>query len=272
MLHKDAYIDLPGYKLPFNHSDILTEQDYEILENKIQPSEPINTKNLVWVSTSYTNTNASNRKVSLMAYISNKDVLNSLAEYLEQNFKKDIIGLHPWGHYSKVLAVSLITFSNNTPWHREGFNADWTSKHFEDQYNRRYPYQRFNYAINFPFYVKDAHRTKVEFAKTKRPIQDIENKLIVDMMRNSSSTEMQKGITVSTSLDQIIDTDRWKEHIDVFSVKQGYDCPYIINLSSYHKVTTSNATRLSLRLMGSAKYNWQNIEDFYNNNELLLNA
>lgn len=269
MLHKDCFIDLPNLELPFNHTDILTDIDYELLESSKTPTGAVNSKNITWFNSGHTNTDLSNRKVSLMGMITDATILKEIKNFYRNNFKEDIVDFSFFGPAKHIMGVTLITFSDNTPWHREGFNPDWTSRNFEQQFTQRHPYKRFNYAINFPLYVKDGHKTKVEFAKTTRPIQDIENRLMVDMMRKSSVEEKFKGISVSTSLDQINDADKWKDNIHVIDTKHGYDCPYIINLSSYHKVTTTNATRLSLRFMGSNKYTWNDLENFYNKGELL---
>jgi len=272
MLHKDAYIDLPGFELPFTHSDIFTEQDYEILESTTVLKESVKTKNMLWIGGDGYNTNITNRKVSLMAFITDKEFQKQLKQYYRQTFRRDIIEIERTSLLTPIISVSLITFSGTTPWHREGFNPAWTNSSFESKFRSIHSLQRFNYAINYPFYLNDSEKTKVEFAKTSGQIKDIEKSLSIKMLDNKSHEEIDQGIKISSALDQIIDEDRWKDNIEVIGVKNGYDCPYIINLSSYHKVTSSDATRLSLRFMGSAKYNWKNIEDFYNNNELFLNV
>ena len=48
MLYDNAFIDLPDISLPFTHSDLLEDQDYEILETKHVPPEGVSTSKVFW--------------------------------------------------------------------------------------------------------------------------------------------------------------------------------------------------------------------------------
>ena len=270
MLHKDCFIDLPNIELPFTHKDILSDLDYEILETNLSPKHNTQSKNIIWFGQqSHINTNIKAREVSLLGAISNTKIADELKHFTNKVFHKDIIQ-HNTTRGGKVLTgITLITFSGNTPWHREGFNSEWTTPEFEEKFHTAHPFRRFNYAINFPLYTKKADTTKVEFARMKSPIGAIEQNLHAKLLSNNSFEELNKGIKISPALDQITDEKKWQNHIEVLDTKHKYDCPYVINLSSYHKVHTTDATRLSLRLMGSHKYCWRDIETIYTNGQLI---
>lgn len=271
MLHKDAFIDLPNISLPFSYKDVFTDQDYEIIETKTTPEKGITTKNIVWGSVSQKQKDYSD--VSIMGFIIDKNIMYVMKDHFEKTYNSSILDNNVTvATGKKILPVTLITFSDNTPWHREGFCPDWSTKRFEEEYHNFSPRRRYNYAVNYPLYVKDAEGTKVEFAKTSQDIKSIEQRLMLKMIENNSYHEEEQGIRVSRSLDQIMQEDIWKDDIDIIDTKHGYDCPYIINLSSYHKVSTTNATRVSLRYMASTKYQWQDIENLYNAGELFTNA
>tara|TARA_B000000609_G_scaffold109045_1_gene84110 strand:- start:58 stop:897 length:840 start_codon:yes stop_codon:yes gene_type:complete len=279
MLYDNAFIDLPDISLPFTHSDLLEDQDYEILETKHVPPEGVKTSKVFWgvglKKRGVIKVKPSNSDVSLMGFIFDKDMMYAMKEHFDKTYNTDILGdiqLQP--HGKSFFPVSLITFTGNTPWHREGFPYEWSSKEFEKSYHSFSPNSRYNFAVNYPLYVKDAEKTKVEFAKTKKPIQHLEKRLMMQLMKNNSDHGYieSQGLRVSKALNQITDVNLWKKDIDITATKYGYDCPYIINLSSYHKVTTTNATRLSLRYMASNKYQWSDIEDLYNTGKLLKNA
>jgi hypothetical protein len=270
MLHKDCFIDLPEIELPFTYKDILTDLDYEILETKISPNHNAKSENILWFGQqSEINTNIRAREVSLLGMITNLKILDEIKHFTNKVFRKGIIEHNTYKTGKVITGVTLITFSQNTPWHREGFNPEWTSPEYEEKFHTAYPFRRFNYAINFPLYTVNSDTTKVEFARLKSPIGAIEQNLHTKLLDNNSLEEQSQGVKMSPALDQITDEKKWQNHIEVLDTKHKYDCPYIINLSSYHKVHTTDATRLSLRLMGSHKYCWRDIETFYTNGQLL---
>ena len=272
MLYNDSFIDLPGVHLPFSYSDIFTDLDYEIMETRTAPLGGAQSTHIAW-GVNASETQKRYRDVSLIGFIFSKDLQYAMREHFEKTYNYSILdSLQPVFPGKKIMPVTLITFSGNTPWHREGFSQEWSTRGFEKQYHRFSPRSRYNFAVNYPFYVKDADTTKVEFAKTSKAIQDIDQQLMLKLISNESDHEEQSGIRVSRSLDQIVDDSMWQNDITVTNTKYGYDCPYIINLSSYHRVTTTNATRLSLRYMASTSYQWADIEHMYNTGTLLKNA
>jgi len=279
MLHNDAFIDLPDISLPFTHEDLLDDQDYEVLETKRIPPEGLLSSKVAWGVRTNSRFSASG-DVSIFGFITDNDMMYVLKEHFDKTYNSDIIGdiqslgMQSQFHGKKMMPITLITFSDTTPWHREGFSQSWSSKEFEESFHAFSPNSRYNFAVNYPLYVKDAEDTKVEFAKTTKPIQVLEKRLLKQMMENKSYHGYieSNGLRVSRSLDQIVDEHLWRNDIDIVATKYGYDCPYIINLSSYHKVTTTDATRLSLRYMASTKYQWTDIEKLYNTGKLFKNA
>ena len=73
---------------------------------------------------------------------------------------------------------------------------------------------------------------------------------------------------MSSSIDSVLDESKY--NMEVEGIKNGYHCPYIIPLSSYHKVETDGTNRISLRFMGnSSKYTYADICKMYDEGELL---
>ena len=272
MLHKDAFIDLPNISLPFTHADLFTDQDYEILETRTAPPGGTMTGKVGW-GIGAKETQQKYRDVSVLGFILDKDIMYAMKEHFDKTYNSDIMGdIYPIAHGRTMMPVTLITFSGNTPWHREGFPQAWSTKEFEKSYHSFCPRTRYNYSVNYPLYIKDAENTKVEFAKTSKRLQDLEEKLMMQMMENDTDSETEQSIRVSRSLDKVLDEDLWKDDLEIVGTKYAYDCPYIINLSSYHKVTTTDATRVSLRYMASTEYQWSDIENLYNTGTLFKNA
>ena len=272
MLHKDAFIDLPNISLPFTHADLFTDQDYEILETRTTPPGGIITGKVGWgVVGDKIQQNL--RPLSLLGFILDKEIMYAMKEHFDKTYNPDIMGdIYSISQGRKMLPVSLITFSDTCPWHREGLPQPWSTREFEETYHATYPRTRYNYAVNYPLYGKKIETTKVEFAKTSKRLQDLEAKLMTQMMEKDSDSEFEQGIRVSRHIDQVVDYDLWKDDLEVTGTKYGFDCPYIINLSSYHKVTTTDATRVSIRYMSSTEYQWPDIENLYNNGTLFNNA
>lgn len=274
-LIKDSYIDLPNISLPLTHKDIFTDQDYEVISTMDIPATGLVTKNIAWAPPAHTEKNQEKkyRDVSLMGFITDKSIQRELQQHFVDTYHKDILDSPiPVGVGKRIIAISLITFSGNTPWHREGFCDKRFSREDEQIWHTNMPRTRHNFAINYPLYTKDAGNTKVEFAKMSDNIIQIEKELTQNMLNNKSNHEEKDGVKISVALDQILDEQKWKNDINIVGTKYKYDNPYIINLSSYHKVTTTGATRLSLRYMASPTYRWKDIEKLYNAGELIKNA
>lgn len=265
------FIDLPTLKLPFDHSDIFTDQDYEIANSKEQLRFNTQTENILWEGneTSILETNARDtRPSSTMGYITSKKFQYILKEFFNEHFKINIMDdIWTPSVGVKFLPVTLIKFHKSTVWHREG-NADFYNQDIINMLKGRV-----NYAVNFPLYG-DPNNSEVMFGKPSQKLIREEIDLLYKLQHTQDIVEgvtnSDKSLRVSASIDSILKEDVWANDIEITGIKKGYHCPYIINLSSYHKVISDNTNRISLRFMGnSKKYTYSDIVKLFEENELL---
>ncbi|MDC1040173.1 hypothetical protein OAQ62_00095 [bacterium] len=269
MLEKHPYIDLKDIELPFKCSELFSEQDYQVADADYQIRYNIQTPNIMWEGSeqSLLPTNSrSSRPVSVMGYITSKKIQRQLREFYNDTFKVNIID-DAWtvGTGVKLYPITLIKFHASTVWHREG-NATWYTQDIIDRLKGRV-----NYAINFPLYG-DKNNSKVKFGKPCEKLLATEKNLMQQLL---SQEDIVEGVTakdnslkVSSSIDSVLDESKY--NMEVEGIKDGYHCPYIIPLSSYHKVETDGTNRISLRFMGnSSKYTYADICKMYDEGELL---
>lgn len=269
MLEKYPYIDLKGIELPFKCSELFSEQDYHVADADYQIRNNIQTKNILWEGSeqSLLPTNArSSRPVSVMGYITSKPIQRQLREFYNDTFKINIVD-DAWtvGMGVKFYPITLIKFHASTVWHREG-NATWYTQDIIDKLKGRV-----NYAINFPLYG-DKDNSRVMFGKPCDKLLKKEKELMQELLSKEDIvegvTDKEKSLKVSSSIDSVLDESKY--NMEVEGIKEGYHCPYIIPLSSYHKVQTDGTNRISLRFMGNSnKYTYADICKLYDNGELL---
>lgn len=264
------FIDLPHLTLPFDHTEIFTDQDYEIANSKEQLIQNTQTENILWegVEESLLRTNSRDtRPSSTMGYITSKKFQYILKDFFNDNFKINIMDdIWTPSIGVKFLPITLIKFHKSSVWHREG-NADFYNRDVINMLDGRV-----NYAVNFPLYG-DPNNSEVWFGKPSEKLIREEMDLLYKLSNTEDKvtgvTNIEKTLRVSSSIDSILDENVWGEHIEITGIKKGYHCPYIINLSSYHKVLTDNTNRISLRFMGnSSKYTYKDIVQLFENNEL----
>jgi|TARA_B110000879_G_C11086754_1_gene477227 hypothetical protein len=264
-----TYIDLNDIKLPFKHSDLFTEMDYQVADADYQITHNIQTEHIMWEGSeqSLLPTNARNsRPASVMGYITSKPIQRQLREFYNDTFKVNIVD-DAWtvSMGVKFYPITLIKFHKSTVWHREG-NAGWYTQDIIDRLKGRV-----NYAINFPLYG-DKDNSRVKFGKPCNNLLAKEKELMQELLLQDDIvegvTDEDRSLKVSSSIDSVLDETKW--NMEVEGVKEGYHCPYIIPLSSYHKVETDGANRISLRFMGnSSKYTYADICKLYDAGELL---
>jgi hypothetical protein len=269
MNEKHTYIDLNGIELPFECSDLFSEQDYQVADADYQIRHNIQTPNIMWEGSeqSLLPTNSrSSRPVSVMGYITSKKIQRQLREFYNDTFKINIVD-DAWtvSRGVKFYPVTLIKFHKSTVWHREG-NASWYTQDIINKLKGRV-----NYAINFPLYG-DKNNSRVKFGKPCDQLLATEKELMAKLLKQTDIvegvTDNNNSVKVSSSIDSILDESKWDMQVE--GIKEGYHCPYIIPLSSYHKVETDGTNRISLRFMGnSLKYTYADICRLYDEGNLL---
>jgi hypothetical protein len=267
------FIDLTNITLPFTHQELFDDLDYDIVHGKSQLSVTTRTTNFEWHANP-----SKDAPPSILGLLTNKKIARVFLDFINDTFvHPDIIAPVKSGFGRKYLPFTLLKFHGNSYWHREGIPY-WASEQ-----EKQMMISRNNFAVNFPFYG-ETEKTSVEFGKgtpefenmfanlTKRHLRNftmmksgILSENIIDDMSNAT---ISNGCHTGMSMDHIVTADQEK-HIETIGVKDRYDCPYIIPLSSWHKVTTSGDNRLSFRLMGNNKYTFSDICKLFDNSDLI---
>ena len=78
-----------------------------------------------------------------------------------------------------------------------------------------------------------------------------------------------RGISVSSSIDQT-SSDEMLSHLTPCGKIEGYHDPFLLNLSSWHRVNIkTEAPRLSLRFMGHKKHSFDYIQQLIDEDRFL---
>ncbi len=271
------YIDLTQLQFPYSLEEIFDEQDFEIASAKKQISENTITKNFVWYHNPYNDTDA-----PVGASLHNNKIAKNLIEWIREQFTIDILTpIKTTILGKKMMPISCLKFHTSTGWHREGYPY-WVTKA-----QQQYLMGRTNFALNFPLYLEEGE-TYVDFAKgsdeyekrfkalTERFIDKVtEHKRAVVGNLNDINKEYFKemalqisedGMTTTTVMDLMDDIHA--DQLTHVGRKSQYDCPYIIPLSSWHRVTTTGNNRMSFRFLGNNDYTFSQICDLYDKKEL----
>ena len=270
------YIDLTQLKFPYTLEEVFDEQDFEIASAKKQIAETTITKNFVWYHNPY------EQDAPVGASLHNNKLAKNLIEWIREQFTIDILTpVKTTILGKKMMPISCLKFHKSTGWHREGFPY-WVSK-----VQQQYLTGRTNFALNFPLYLEEGE-TYVDFAKGSDEYEERFKTLIeqfIDKVKQHKreklgtltdiSTEYLKemalqiseeGMTTTTVMDLMDDIN--EDQLTQVGRKTQYDCPYIIPLSSWHKVTTTGNNRMSFRFLGNNDYNFSQICDLYDKKEL----
>ena len=95
-----------------------------------------------------------------MGFVFDKDMMYAMKEHFDKTYNTDILGdirLQP--HGKSFFPVTLITFTGNTPWHREGF-MNGLPKSLKKQIIPSVPNSPYNFAVNYPYMLKTQKRPK----------------------------------------------------------------------------------------------------------------
>tara|TARA_B100000927_G_C16433536_1_gene456618 strand:- start:198 stop:1046 length:849 start_codon:yes stop_codon:yes gene_type:complete len=270
------YIDLTQLQFPYTLDEVFDEQDFEIASSKKQITENTITKNFVWYHNPY------NEDAPVGATLHSNKLAKNLIEWIREQFTIDILTpVKTTILGKKMMPISCLKFHKSTGWHREGFPY-WVSKE-----QQQYLPGRTNFALNFPLYLEDGE-TYVDFAKGSDEYEERFKTLIEKFIekvkvhkRNSPATmkdisveyfkEMalqisEDGMTTTTVMDLMDDINA--DQLTQVGRKTQYDCPYIIPLSSWHRVTTTGNNRMSFRFLGNNDYTFSQICDLYDKKEL----
>lgn len=269
------YIDLLDLQFPYKYSDLLTEEDSDIIKGHSQVSEITQTENFVWYPNPY------DSYAPIGGSLHRNSIARILFEFLNDTFSENIVGESLKNSLGKTMfPISILKFHHSTKWHREGFPY-WADEQIKSSYRRN------NFAINFPLYCETAD-TKVRFAKATNELEhnvrdnmqllmeqdkwtqprniNLKN-MFENYIENMGKSVYANNIETTFAMDLL--DDELEEHLTVVGEKVSYDCPYIIPLSSWHRVITNGQdNRCSLRFFGNNDYTFSDICRLYDEGDL----
>jgi len=269
------YIDLVDLQFPYEYGDLLSEEDLDIIRGHSQVIELTQTENFVWYP------NPHDPFAPIGGNLHRNTIAKQLYQFVRDTFKHNIVGsIHKNMTGKAMFPISILKFHNSTLWHREGFPY-WADSKMKDTLIRT------NFAMNFPLFCETAD-TKVKFAKATDELENnvkqntndlIENetwmgddtldlnKLFSNYIANMAKSRYENGIKTTFQMDLL--DDECEEHLTVVGEKVSYDCPYIIPLSSWHRVITNGQdNRCSLRFFGNNDYTFSDICRLYDEGDL----
>lgn len=271
----DCFCELPQLEYPFTVDELFGDEDHNLFYGDYDPatSKAVHrTSKLTWYDANVNARNAGTThftnyysQFTGIGYITHKPTIKRLQEYVHDTFNKDFIVkmLNPSpGKF--VFPTNIIAWADNSRWHCEGPRdpAHLSSDIFT---------KRFNTVCNFRL-LGETHDSKILFGE---PSQRLTNKVaqLIEEFESSNdeittefsssfkqktyvnNTNIQEGVSVNFESDTIgyQSEQLWENDIEIKAVKEGFNNPFIMNLSQWHKVCVgeSKLPRVTLRLLAN---------------------
>ena len=205
------------------------------------------------------------RPPTSIGILTNKKIMYTLREYAQDTFHEDYLA-DIWNIAGrKVVPITLIGFSGPSTYHTEGL-AGWkkvADKEFLN--NITDSSARATAVINFRM-LGDPNDCSIETAEPDEiftaEYDNLNKKFIEEWKATGKQPDnmvSENGISVSSTIDQV-SHEKLLKHLRPAGKIEGYHSPFLLNLSSFHKVNINTvAPRVSLRFMG---HKHRTFEDF----------
>ena len=272
----------PGYfqeldiELPFTADDLFTDHDYEIISNANRTDAGIKTANLYWTS--------AERELGNAAWIHSKAIKRRLQEYMFDTFAIPFLPKSiPRGLTGRsVFPATLICFTADNLFHKEGYTDDMLTN--SDRQNAHYG--RINYSLNFKM-LGPTENAGTFFGEPSDTVSQwdkigADNGEAYHRTHNSYGTDPYYTHMINDNPAYEYNHRRsgFRHHSDVnqhdyittVAKKEGFEKPYIINLSKFHRVdmTPIPQPRVAMRIHGNwRKYSFEYIQQLHNEGKLL---
>ena len=272
----------PGYfqeldiELPFTVDDLFTDQDYDVISQVERTTGAVRTANLYWIF--------AEREIGNAAWIHSKVIQRRLQEYMLDTFAIPFlprsVPIGMTGRYA--FPATLLCFSDDNWFHKEGFTDDMRTN--SDRVNAHYG--RINYSLNFKMlgptenagtFFGEPSDTVLQWDKiggdngeayyrTHKTYDT--DPYYVHMVNDKPAypyRHRRSGFWRHSDLNQ-------HDYITTVAKKEGFEKPYIINLSKFHRVdmTPIPQPRVAMRIHGNwEKYSFDHIQQLHNEGKLL---
>ena len=280
--------------LPFTVDELFTDEDYEIIYGNDTSNEPlIYTENILWCKnlTSHKNDNGEDiLKVSKGTTGLLRNRPNKLSrifwEWVKDTYHEKWIGdLFKGANFENFAPVSILVWNNNSPWHMEPGETDVNILKLINEHSSKKkvwgPWWRVSTTVcNFRL-LGDDKNSSIHFAE----ITDEFHKTILHTRQKFYRKwfKTNTGIFVSAvddencptfqscnDSDQIINDDKWINHMKVNEIKNGFESPFMLNLGNLHRVFVGDQSpRVTFRLHSSKNLDWNAIKTYRSKGILL---
>lgn len=272
----------PGYfqeldiKLPFTVDELFTDQDYDVISQVDRTEGAVQTANLYWIF--------AEREIGNAAWIHSTAIKRRLKEYMLDTFaipflpKSIPIGLTG----RSAFPATLLCFTADNFFHKEGYTDDMCTNLDREKAH----YGRINYSLNFKLlgpvensgtFFGEPSDTVIKWDQTGGDIAEeyyrthkvhTVDPYYTHMVNDKPAYQYKhrrSGFWDHADINQ-------HDYITTVAKKEGFEKPYIINLSKFHRVdmTPTLEPRVAMRIHGNwEKYSFDYIQQLYNEGKLL---
>lgn len=205
------------------------------------------------------------RPPTSIGILTNKKLMYTLKEYAQDTFHDDYLA-DIWNVAGrKIVPITVIGFSGPSTYHTEGLAGFKKVADKEFINNVADMSARATAVINFRM-LGDPDDCSIEVADPDEEFTleyDNLNKKYIEEWKATgkepANMVSENGISVSATIDQV-SHEKMLNHLTPAGKIEGYHSPFLLNLSSFHKVNIKSvAPRVSLRFMG---HKHRTFEDF----------
>ncbi len=215
------------------------------------------------------------RPPTSIGVITNKQLMYKLREFAQDTFHDDFLA-DIWSFGGrKIVPITLIGFSGPSTFHTEGLTG-WRRVADESLFANRIETSRTSAVCNFRL-IGDPDDCSIEVAEPDEYFTEVYDNLnkefIAKWKQDGKEPETMwsegRGISVSSAIDQT-SSDEMLSHLTPCGKIDGYHSPFLLNLSSWHRVNIkTESPRVSLRFMGHKKHSFDYIQQLIDEDRFL---
>ena len=297
----------PNLELPITVDDIFTEDDYDLIYNREKFNDKVEivehpdmfgwtmaqTENMSWMYSPNEHKIAGTdivldknedfivgekmkgyRPPTSIGVITNKKLMYTLREFAQDTFHEDYLA-DIWSlGGKKIVPITLIGFSGPSTFHTEGLSG-WRKVADESLLQNRIETSRTSAVCNFRL-LGDADDYSIEVAEPDDVFTaeyDELNRRFTDQWKVDGKEPVamwsDNGISVSETIDQT-SSNEMLQHLTPCGKIEGYHSPFLLNLSSWHRVNIKTvAPRVSLRFMGHKNQTFEHFQKLIDEGKFL---
>lgn len=278
----DYFFELPELTLPFSADELFDENDIHVIKSEysklsiIQEGRFFNTTNCGWTISGLIDPGqAELSKNNIVDYtkdpffnktrvgrnigtVRSKKYQRILWEYINDTFHPDFVSPLVDMNGKKTLAASILCTKPN-------LNNNLSSWHFEGSrpmFPKEINAARQELMVNFKLYGDNTEETTgVQFATASDELEEYVNRTYSNIVYDNFSPKIfnrpEDDVALSVTADQFDGEANWPGHFTTVAEHNGYNNPFCINVSTWHRVYNSTTPRCTLRLPGNKQHKFE---------------